>query len=190
MDAGARDCIDREIERLAGAKPRQREVGDVEARFQGCQIRQRKRGAARGCECPDFSASLEQDRVKGRSQFCVAQRDLRLTHLRSCRLPAFDRGYYPRFGGVDRGFRDIQLRLAGVICGFGDAFLLPECGYAREVEFRLRQARLCLNQLRLGGAHTSVAFFLRATRLVNNSLIVARTDTREYGPTDDGRAWP
>src|SRR5206468_12262208 len=71
----------------------------------------------------------------------------------------------------------------------GDAFLLPECGYAREVEFRLRQARLCLNQLRLGGAHTSVAFFLRATRLVNNSLIVARTDTREYGPTDDGRAW-
>src|SRR5689334_15883679 len=82
MDASARECIDRDIERLAEVKPCQPEVGNVEACLQRRQIGQRECGAARRGECPDFGAPFQQDGIKGRTQFRVAKRDLGLTHLR------------------------------------------------------------------------------------------------------------
>jgi hypothetical protein len=60
--------------------------------------------STRRCERPEFSASLQHDCIKGGAQLRVPKWDLRLTHLRFCRLAEFVRSYYPRRGGIDSGF--------------------------------------------------------------------------------------
>jgi hypothetical protein len=165
MDAGGGECINREIETLALAKQRKHpplRASRVQ-RVAPARLYQRRRAAP----CPQVGSA---------------------PHA-SALLPS--RGVCSQLLSPTRRHRQrlwrVQLRLAGVVYRFGNALLLPQCGHARVVELRLGSACLRLDQLRLGGGHTSLAFFLRAARLVNNP-IVGRADPRKHGPSDDGRS--
>ena len=94
--------------------------------------------------------SFNENAVKRRVQFRVAQCDSRLVELRRRRGGSLFCRRDRRGGRVDLGASRIQSRFASVVGWFGDAFLLPQRRDATEIRFRLRERCLCFHELRFG----------------------------------------